>query len=182
MATLAIGAAPYLPPTDRSDRNVDEKTAAQQAAMNGLLVESQANTAGKVDLGILRNDLGSLKFAIRSDISKYGDKMSPAECDVIKRRIAQAKDMENRIVANDPAAAKALAAAREESAALLKQMGAAQLKKQGLENDLIPNIFQRPAISRQDAAIDKLNKGLEAASAHEDAALGMLPIETYAPK
>jgi hypothetical protein len=182
MATLAIGAAPYIPPTDRSYRDVDAKTAAQQAAMNGLLIESQANTAGKVDLGILRNDLGSLKFAIRSDMSKYGDKMSPAETDVIKRRIAQAKDMEDRIVANDPAAAKALAAAREESAALMKNMGVAQLKKQGLENDLIANIFQRTAISRQDAAIDKLNKGLEAASAHADAALGMLPIEAYAPK
>lgn len=149
---------------------------------NELLSQLQTNMAGKEDLGKLRNELGSLKFSLQGEmrlLNEQGHKMSPAErtshMKHIEQGIAQAKDLENRIVANDPAAAKALATAREEMSPLMKQMHDAQIERQRLLNDNIPNFLQSGKLSKQDADIGKLHKGLEAAVAHQNAALGMTP-------
>ena len=149
---------------------------------NELLSQLQTNMAGKEDLGKLRNELGSLKFSLQGEmrlLNEQGHKMSPAErtshMKHIEQGIAQAKDLENRIVANDPAAAKALATAREEMSPLMKQMHDAQIERQRLLNDNIPNFLQSGQLSKQDADIGKLHKGLEAAVAHQNEALGLTP-------
>jgi predicted nucleic acid-binding Zn-ribbon protein len=149
---------------------------------NELLSQLRENMAVKEDLGKLRNELGSLKFSLQGEmrlLNEQGHKMSPAErtshMKHIDQGIAQARDLENRIVANDPAAAKALANAREEMSPLMKQMHDAQMERQRLLNDNIPNFLQSGQLSKQDADIAKLHKGLEAAVAHQNAALGMTP-------
>jgi hypothetical protein len=153
------------------------------AQTQDLLSQLQANTAGKEDLGKLRNELGSLRFSLQNEVrllKEQGFNMSPFQREAIDQRIqqgfAQALDLEYRIVANDPVAANALARARWDGAELGKKMDAAQLEKQGLQNDRIPDIRQTGEISSQDATIDKLAKGLEAAAAQQNAALGMTPL------
>ena len=153
------------------------------AQTQDLLTQLQANTAGKEDLGKLRNELGSLRLSLQNEVrllKEQGFNMSPFQREAIDQRIqqgfAQALDLEYRIVANDPVAANALARARWDGAELGKKMDAAQLEKQGLQNDRIPDIRQTGEISSQDATIDKLAKGLEAAAAYQNAALGMTPL------
>ena len=63
----------------------------------------------------------------------------------------------------------------------MMEMSDAQSERQRRLNDNIPNFLQSDQLSKQDAAMAKLSKGLETAAAYQNAALGMTPAETAAP-
>ena len=141
----------------------------------------QANMAE--DLGKLRTDLGRLKIGLQNDrraLQLHGNKMSPADRNAIMSRInqgmAQEAALENRIVANDPAAARALAVAREERRKLGMNMDAVQRERQGLLHDSTPNPMQSKPLSSLDDTISKLAKDSAAAEGRINAALGMTPV------
>ena len=155
------------------------------AQTQDLLTQLKTNTAMREDLGQLRNELGSLRYRLDNEVrlmKEQGPYMSLDERKALDKNIregfVQAKDLEDRIVFNTPhatAARRALDAAREEAAPLMKQMDAAHLEKQRLLNDGIPDFRQKAEISSQDAVIDNLTKQLGAPDAHKNNALGMTP-------
>lgn len=124
MATLAIGAAVYLPPTDRSyDAGNDMKAAAQQAqqaqqaAMNDALAQVHSNTAALESLVPLSNAVTNLRSSIGNNLLTLlgGGRSTPltptqrlplmAQVDQAK---AQANDLLNQVTLNNPAAKLAL--------------------------------------------------------------------------
>ena len=103
---------------------VREAISARNDHTNAMLSQLQANMAGKEDVGKLRDELGSLRFSLQNQVrlmTEQGNTMSPAHREALGKQImeglARATDLENRInriAANDPAAALALAIARSE--------------------------------------------------------------------
>ena len=183
-ATSSPSNRTYSSPTDTGPTS--KAPPLDMAQTQDLLTQLKTNTAMREDLGQLRNELGSLRYRLNNEVrlmKEQGPDMSLDEREALDKNIRegllQAKDLEDRIVFNTPhatAARRALDAAREEAAPLMKQMDAAHLEKQRLLNDGIPNSRQTGEISSQDAAIDKLAKALEPLVANQNAALGMTPL------
>ena len=125
MSISGIGPAyvPQVPQSTQLPPNMEalarEAISASNDHVNAMLSQLQANMAGKEDVGKLRDELGSLRFSLQNQVrllAEQGNTMSPAQREALSKQIMEglvrAVDLENRIVAKDPAAAMALAAAR----------------------------------------------------------------------
>lgn len=127
MATNAIGAAVYVPPTDRLDtpavaeQLMREALSEQEAALkleSTLLPQMQANSAATQDLASLRNQLANLRSSLGNSLLPlvgFGQTspLSSAQRLSLMRQVnqanAQANDLLNQVALNDPAAKLSLA-------------------------------------------------------------------------